>query len=231
MGQPGSALSVPSVSVFLVSENRLLRETLVRLLENRAGVSVVGASRYDEATGEHITASSCGVLLLDCPTASFFKKMTETLSKNSRQINIVLFGMDDAPESFLTAVGMGAHGYVLKDAPATEIIAAVRGVAQGEALCPPKLCLTLFQLVQREFRQKSQMAEHNAFLKFGLTYRQRQLVTLVARGLTTKEIAANLNLSQFTVKNHIHRIMKQMDVQSRFEAVDMIRASGYLPDA
>ncbi len=68
-------------------------------------------------------------------------------------------------------------------------------------------------------------------LKFGLTYRQRQLVTLVGRGLTTKEIAANLHLSQFTVKNHIHRIMKQMDVQSRYETVDLIRASGYLPDS
>ncbi len=94
----------------------------------------------------------------------------------------------------------------------------------------PNLCLTLFQHVQQEFHQKARVAEHNAFLKFGLTYRQRQLVTLVGRGLSTKEIAANLHLSQFTVKNHIHRIMKQMDVQSRYEAVDLIRAGGYLPD-
>ena len=74
------------------------------------------------------------------------------------------------------------------------------------------------------------MGQH-APAKFGLTYRQRQMVTLVAKGLTTKEIASNLHLSQFAVKNHIRRIMKQMDVQSRYEAVDMIRAGGYLPDA
>ena|SRR5712691_3434436 len=102
--------------------------------------------------------------------------------------------------------------------------------AEGEAVCPPKLCLTLFQSVMQECRHKLGMTGQHAFTKFGLTYRQRQLVTLVAGGLTTKEIAANLHLSQFTVKNHIHRIMKQMDAQSRYEAVDLIRASGYLPD-
>jgi DNA-binding NarL/FixJ family response regulator len=139
--------------------------------------------------------------------------------------------MDEAPKSFLTAVGMGVHGYVLKDAPATEIIAAVRGVFQGEALCPPKSFPDPFPASAAGVPPKGpRVAEHNAFLKFGLTYRQRQLVTLVGRGLSTKEIAANLHLSQFTMKNHIHRIMKQLDVQSRYEAVDLIRASGYLPD-
>jgi DNA-binding CsgD family transcriptional regulator len=68
-------------------------------------------------------------------------------------------------------------------------------------------------------------------MKFGLTHRQSQLVALVARGLTNKEIAANLNLSEFTVKNHLRRIMKQVDVDSRHEAVDVIRASGFLPGA
>jgi DNA-binding NarL/FixJ family response regulator len=57
--------------------------------------------------------------------------------------------------------------------------------------------------------------------------RQQQLVALVAKGLTNKEIASRLNLSEFTVRNHIHRILKQVDAGSRSEAVDVIRASGY----
>jgi DNA-binding NarL/FixJ family response regulator len=57
--------------------------------------------------------------------------------------------------------------------------------------------------------------------------RQQQLVALVARGLTNKEIASQLDLSEFTVRNHIHRILKQVDAESRSEAVDVIRASGY----
>jgi DNA-binding NarL/FixJ family response regulator len=60
--------------------------------------------------------------------------------------------------------------------------------------------------------------------KPNLTLRQRQLVTLVAQGMTNKEIASELNLSEFTVKNHIHRIMKQVDAGSRYEVVETVRA-------
>jgi DNA-binding CsgD family transcriptional regulator len=61
-------------------------------------------------------------------------------------------------------------------------------------------------------------------MRFELTQRQRQLMSLVAMGLSNKEIAANLNLSEFTVKNHIYRVMKQVDAQNRHEAVHLIRA-------
>jgi DNA-binding NarL/FixJ family response regulator len=67
----------------------------------------------------------------------------------------------------------------------------------------------------------------NALPKPDLTLRQQQLVTLVAKGLTNKEIASHLNLSEFTVRNHIHRILKQVDAGSRSEAVETIRAFGY----
>jgi DNA-binding NarL/FixJ family response regulator len=65
----------------------------------------------------------------------------------------------------------------------------------------------------------------NGTSQFELTQRQRQLMSLVAMGLSNKEIAANLNLSEFTVKNHIYRVMKQVDAQSRHEAVTLIRDS------
>jgi len=60
-----------------------------------------------------------------------------------------------------------------------------------------------------------------------LTLRQQELVALVAKGLTNKEIASRLNLSEFTVRNHIHRILKQVDAGNRSEAVEAIRAYGY----
>jgi DNA-binding NarL/FixJ family response regulator len=88
--------------------------------------------------------------------------------------------------------------------------------------------MALFQFVSQESRYIPAMADQQACVKLGLTYRQRQLVTLVARGLTNKEIAANLNLSEFTVKNHIHRIMKQVHAENRQEAVDVVRARGFL---
>jgi len=73
-----------------------------------------------------------------------------------------------------------------------------------------------------------EMPVQSATRKPNLTLRQQQLVALVAKGLTNKEIASHLNLSEFTVRNHIHRILKQVDAINRSEAVEAIRAHGYL---
>ena len=220
-------VSTCAVKVFLVAENRLLRETLIRLFQKRAAISVVGESRYSELRVEEIAGSECGVLLLDSPPTAQATSLIGELYEHAPQINVVLFGMDESFDCFLRAVRSGVRGYLLKDASSAEIIATVRGVAQGEAFCPPRLCAPLFQFVSREFRQRSGGADLEAGSNYGLTYRQRQLVVLVAKGLTNKEIAASLNLSEFTVKNHIHRIMKQVDAENRYQAVDVIRASGF----
>jgi DNA-binding NarL/FixJ family response regulator len=132
--------------------------------------------------------------------------------------------MDEDPDIFLQAVRLGVNGYVLKSASASELVDAVRSVAQGEAVCPGKLCKVLFQALASEANQQAAIADQRAGMRFELTQRQRQLMSLVAMGLSNKEIAANLNLSEFTVKNHIYRVMKQVDAQNRHEAVHLIRA-------
>ena len=219
------------ISVYLVVQNRLLREALVRLFEKRAGIAVVGESQYTQVTKEHIAAATCDVLLLDSLTSVYARNLIEGLNDRISQTKIVLFGMDDDTPSFLKAVRLGVSGYVLKDATSAEIISAVRGVASGEAVCPPKLAMSLFHYVAQDFRQRSGMDDQQAGIKIGLTYRQRELIALVAKGMTNKEIAAKLNLSEFTVKNHIHRIMRHVEADTRQEAVDVIRAGGYLPSA
>lgn len=223
--------AVPVENVYLVAEHRLLRETLVRLLRKKADIRVVGESRHFDSTAEQIIASQCDVLLLDSLTTSHATDLLDQLFEKAPHVKVVLFGMDEDPETFLKAVRFGVHGFVVKDASAAEIIAAIRAVAQGDAVCSSKLCMTLFQHVSREFRRRPGITDHEARIKFGLTFRQSQLVALVARGLTNKEIAASLNLSEFTVKNHLRRIMRQVDADSRHEAVDVIRACGLLPNA
>ncbi len=176
------------------------------------------------------TASGCDVLLLDSLTAIYATDLFKEIRESESFMRVVLFGMDDDEVTFLKAVRLGVSGYLLKDASSSEIIAGVRGVAEGKAVCPPKLCLSLFRLTAQDFRAKSGMDEMPAG-KIGLTYRQRELIGLVAKGLTNKEIASKLNLSEFTVKNHVHRIMRHVDAGSRQEAVDVVRARGFLPQA
>jgi DNA-binding NarL/FixJ family response regulator len=224
-------MAVPVEKVYLVAEHRLLRETLVRLLRKKTDICVVGESQHLECAVEQIIASDCHVLLMDSLTTPQATNLLDKLFEKAPATRVVLFGMDEDPELFLRAVRVGVSGYVVKDASAAEIITAVRGVAQGEAVCPSKLCMSLFQVISREYRGKMQVIDRRMKTNFGLTHRQGQLLALVARGMTNKEIATNLNLSEFTVKNHLRRIMKQVDAESRYEAVDVIRASGFLPSA
>jgi len=124
----------------------------------------------------------------------------------------------------MAAVRSGMTGYLLKGASASDVVAAVRAVFRGEAVCPPQLCSTLFRFVAQKARN---VPLQNSTPKPDLTLRQQQLVTLVAKGLTNKEIASHLNLSEFTVRNHLHRILEQVDAGVRSEAVETIRAYGH----
>ena len=219
------------LSVYLLAENRLLRETLARLLQKRGGMSIAGVSRYTESTMEEIFASGCAILLMDSMATKQGTSLLGDLSERAPGIDVILFGMDEDMDLFVRSAYLGVSGYVLQEASASEIIAAVLGVARGEAAWPPRLCMALGRHLSREYRTGAKVSMLSGGVKYCLTRRQLELIRLVERGLTNKEIAANLNLSEFTVKNHLRRIMKEVDADDRHEAVDAIRASGLLPVA
>ena len=205
--------------VYVVAENRLLRETLVRLFRKRSEITIVGDTCCSDCSIQGIVSAKSDLLLLDCfNTNSAPDDWLASLQESIPELKIVLFGMDEDPEVFLRAVRLNVAGYVLKNASATDLIDAVRTVAQGEVACPARFCKVLFKTVANETSKSRdrQLPGH-----FELTPRQRQLMSLVAMGLSNKEIAANLNLSEFTVKNHIYRVMKQVDAQDRHEAVSL----------
>lgn len=217
-----SAKQAPSpIRVYVVAENRLLRETLVRLFRKRSEINIVGDTCCSESGISDIISAKSDLLLLDCfNTKHVSGDWLLDLQESVPGIRVVLFGMDEDPDIFLRAVRAGIAGYVLKNASAADLLDAVRTVAQGEAACPPKLCRVLFKALADGFDDSK---DERGSAQFDLTQRQRQLMSLVAMGLSNKEIAANLNLSEFTVKNHIYRVMKQVDAQSRHEAVTLIR--------
>jgi DNA-binding NarL/FixJ family response regulator len=163
--------------------------------------------------------------LPECYMASTaIRERRRTLRYRNVAFNIMFIGMGADEEQFIAAIRSGVTGYLLQDASASDVVAAVRAVFRGEAVCPPQLCSSLFRFVAQMARE---IPVQNALPKPDLTLRQQQLVTLVAKGLTNKEIASHLNLSEFTVRNHIHRILKQVDAESRSEAVETIRGYGY----
>jgi len=215
---------VSSIHAFLLIENRLLREALVRLLRKRPDIVVAGqGSPSDEPSGGKLD-THCDVLVSDSFVPGRLPASLSTKNGALAGFKIILIGMNSDEERFIAAVRWGATGYLLQDASASDVVTAVRAVFRGEAVCPPELCSALFRIVAQT---ASEISLQDSASKPDLTLRQQQLVTLVAKGLTNKEIAARLNLSEFTVRNHIHRILKQVDAGSRSEAVETIRGYGY----
>ena len=215
---------VSSISVFLLIENRLLREALVRLFRTRPDLVVVGQCSPADEASERALASQCNVLVGDSFLTGRLPTILAANNAGSAGCKIILIGMEPGEEKFVAAVRSGIAGYLLQDACASDVVAAVRAVFRGEAVCPPHLCSVLFRLIAQKVKEVSYP---DAAPIRDLTLRQQQLLTLVAKGFTNKEIASHLNLSEFTVRNHIHRILKQVDAGSRSEAVQTIRAHGY----
>ena len=215
-----------SVRVFLLIENRLLGETLDRLFHKRPDFCLVGRCSAAETGTIDVRNLQCDVLVLDhLRMASLLDIVSDNGEQTAARPRIVLISMEENEEQFFTAVRSGISAYLLKDASADDVVAAVRAATRGEAVCPPRLCFALFQCMARIALETP--VQNWERPKAVLTIRQQQLIALVAKGLTNKEIASQLNLSEYTIRNHIHRIMKQVDVGSRGEAVQAIRAHGY----
>jgi DNA-binding NarL/FixJ family response regulator len=216
--------SVETVQVFILAENRLLREALARILSKKSDIQVVGAAAFSPDVVGQISSAAPDVLLSDSAAVALSElRLVSEVRAAIPGLKVVMIGMDADRETFLRAVRDGIVGFVLKDASAMEVAAAVRSVANDEAVCPPGLCLTLFERVaSQNSSPASFVIRHN----LGLTRREQQLVQMISRGLTNKEIASQLNLSEQTVKNHVHRMLRKLGAADRFSAVELCRLPG-----
>jgi two-component system, NarL family, response regulator DevR len=224
-GAEGVMSDLENVQVFILAENRLLREALTRILSKKSDIRVVGASAFSPDVVAQISAAGAEVLLSDSAAVALSDlRLISEVRAAIPGLKVVMIGMDADRETFLRAVRDGIVGFVLKDASAMEVAAAVRSVANHEAVCPPSLCMALFERVasQNNAHPASFVIRHS----LGLTRREQQLVQMIGRGLTNKEIASQLNLSEQTVKNHIHRMLRKLGATDRLGAVELCRMSG-----
>lgn len=209
--------------LFLVIENRMLREAMTALFQKQPDLCLVDSIRYSAAAYKLVAASGCDILVADQTSAALFpSNFIGDLLSLSPGRKAILFGMDNDPELFLQAVRSGISGYLLGEASAEDTVAAVRKIVAGEAVSPPCLCHHLFEFVARTTREGSMILNQRLCNRLGLTARQQQLIALLARGFTNKEIAESMRLSEFTVKNHVHRIMRRLNAQSRYAAVQTV---------
>ena len=208
------------VEVFLLAENRLLREALIRILAKKSDIRVVGAAPYSPVALEQIKCAHPSIVLLDSIGPVFSDaRLVARLHATIPGVRVAMIDMELDQQTFLRAVREGVVGYVLKDASATEVAATIRAVFAGEAVCPPSLSMSLFNAVKRRLIP----AETNRVL----SRREEELVGLLRERLTNKEIAARLNLSEQTVKNHVHRILRKVGAPDRLAIVERCEVDSF----
>ena len=201
------------VEVFLLAENRLLREALIRILSKKSDIRVVGAAPYSPAALEQIKGSCPRIVLLDSIAPVFSEaRFVAQLHAAIPGVRVAMIDMELDQQTFLRAVREGVVGYVLKDASAAEVAATIRAVSAGEAVCPPSLSMSLFNVVKHRLVP--------AMTSRILSRREEELVGLLRERLTNKEIATRLNLSEQTVKNHVHRILRKVGAPDRLAIVE-----------
>ena len=201
--------------VYLAAENRLLLEALSRVLAKSGTIEVTGEhSSFDV---DALLASQAQILLL-ASRGDIAEDLARihAVRSSAAGVRILLMGMPGDEREFLQCVAAGISGYVLHDASSREVLASVHAVHQGAAVCPGALCTVLF----RYFEQAaSTLPLGSPRRRLRLTRRERELLPLLGGGLTNKEIAARLGLSQQTVKNHLFRMKRKIGAEDRLDLV------------
>lgn len=211
----------PTVSVFILSDNRLFRESLGRILSKPSDLKVASSQPFSAEAQEEAIRLASDVVVLDSIEFLLRRSAAKPGGSSRDGLKMLLVAMEENEQVFLRAIRAGAMGFVPKDASALDVVTAVRSVARGEAVCPPKFCKLLFDCVANQIAERQKVLASSG-LGFGLTRREQQLVPMIGQGLTNKEIAQQLHLSEQTIKNHIHRILHKVGVESRMGIVSAV---------
>lgn len=211
-----------TTSLFLVGEYALFRECLAAKLLDADGFTVAGqSSTLSEVHGAHPDIVLYDIGRSDDAALAEIRQFSETWEGK-----LVALGLDEVEEKILRFVEAGAAAYVLKEVSVEELVRTLKRLGDGETVCSPKLALSMFSRLAHLARARRREENLEAF---DLTMREMEILRLVARGLSNKEIARDLCLSFHTVKNHVHNILDKLKVEHRSQAVDYAYRKRWLP--
>jgi two-component system, NarL family, nitrate/nitrite response regulator NarL len=202
------------IRVLIAADVRLHRDGIAALLRADGRLRVSATVRASEEIGR--SAPSADVVVFDT-TAEDALGLVRRLAAEAPG-RIVAIGIPDAEEHLIAFAEAGVLGFVEREATVDELVASVECAARGEATCPPRVATTLLRRLMILTSPPVSQSEPGA-----LTARERQIVQLIAEGLSNKEIARRLYIEVATVKNHVHNILEKLQVSRRGEAVARMR--------
>jgi len=209
-------------TVVVADDQAMIRTGLRKILEAEADLEVVGEAADGSEAVAAVSRVRPDVVLMDIrmPVLDGIeatRRITRTVP-SARVLILTTFGLDTYVFDSLRS---GASGFMLKDAPPEELVAAVRIVAAGDALLAPAVTRSV---VEEFVRGPAQAAEPPALGE--LTPREREVLDLLARGLSNPEICSELVISEATAKTHVARILQKLDLRDRVQAVIYAYESG-----
>jgi DNA-binding NarL/FixJ family response regulator/signal transduction histidine kinase len=223
-GGPSSFERLAVIRVFLVEDQALVREGIQSLLALDRGIEVAGTASDGEAALAGIPASGADVVLLDMrlPRLSGIDVLRRLASAGRLPPTIILTTFDDG-EALLVGIRAGARGYLLKDVSLSELVRAIRVVAEGGTLVQPIVSERVVRGVETAEADFPRLEPADP-----LTEREIEVLRLLTGGYSNREIARALKVAEGTVKNHVSSILSKLGVRDRTRAVLQAVRAGYL---
>jgi DNA-binding NarL/FixJ family response regulator len=208
------------IRVVLADDQSLVRTGFRMILEETGDIEVVGEAADGAQALATVRRTRPDVVLMDVRMPGMdgieaTRRIRAAGGSEGSGPRVVILTTFDLDEYVFEGLRAGASGFLLKDALAADLLSAVRAVAAGESVAAPSVTRRLIAHFLGTAPVRSRYVERLAVL----TGREREVLALVARGLTNAEIAAELHLSEGTVKTHIGRILAKLDLRDRVQAV------------
>jgi len=231
LGNPDQALEVGCVAkrilVLVIEDNRLVRDGLAALLDAQPDFKVVAAAEGANAGLLQVRETKPHVVLVDAALGNHDShRLVESVKKEAPQSKVIVMDLLPAQEDVIAFIKAGANGFIVKDATIDDFVRTIRSVAEGADVVPPALTGTLLSHIVDQAVTRSTAAVLEAVQ---MTKREREITTLIAEGLSNKEIAQRLNIATYTVKSHVHNILEKLALHSRLQIAAHAHKSGASP--
>jgi DNA-binding NarL/FixJ family response regulator len=214
-----------SIRVLVVDDQALVRAGFVKLLEPEPDLRVVGEASDGSQAIEAAARARPDVVLMDIRMPRLDGiEATRRIRAGQAAPRVLILTTYDLDEYVFDALKAGASGFLLKDAPADQLLAGIRVVAAGDALLAPQVTRRLIE----EFASRPTPPRDGPVELAELTAREREILTLIARGLNNSEIADDLVLGESTVKTHVGNILSKLRLRDRVQAVVLAYETGLI---
>lgn len=213
------------IQVVVIEDNRLVRDGLTALLEAQPDFNVVAAVEGAKMGLQHVQQAKPHVVLVDATLENdSSQRLVEDVRKVAPGTKVIVMDLLPVQQDVIEFIRAGASGFIVKDATVDDFVKTIRSVAEGANVVPASLTSTLLSHIadQAIIRRMPGVAE-----AVRMTKREREIINLIAEGLSNKEIAQRLNLATYTIKSHVHNILEKLALHSRLQiAAHAHRSSG-----